>query len=174
MENVVVRTVAAPTEAEARALAIPVLDSFRAAGWELRESLWIPGDHRPGLGESLLLSPESQLLLEGEGILRLAFANADPHAVAPAVVTAIREPDAFEAIGGVRYRRLVPRWGLGLVIGIIGLVLVLAVASGMPGGGLFGGAPKPNGGICPIGWVPGMTVDGSGSLVPDGTCQRVP
>ncbi|HEY4228063.1 MAG TPA: hypothetical protein VGM49_06975 [Candidatus Limnocylindrales bacterium] len=65
MGNVVVRDIEAPTEAEAGAMAMPVLDAFRAAGWELREKLWIPADWRPGLGESLVLSPESQFLLDG-------------------------------------------------------------------------------------------------------------
>ena len=173
MENTVVRTVEAPSEAEARSMASPILDAFRGAGWELREALWVPGDRRPGLGESLLLSPESQLLLEGEGTLQLTFFNADPLAVAPSAAPAIRRPDAFEDIGGVRYRRLVPRWGISIVIGIIGLILFLTFASGMQNGP-FSSAPKPDGGVCPIGYIPGMKADDAGNPVPDGTCQRFP
>jgi hypothetical protein len=173
VDNVVVRDIEAPTEAEASAMATPVLDAFRAAGWELRERLWIPADRRPGLGESLLLSPESQLLLEGEGKLRLSFFSADALAVAPAAPPATREPDVFEELGGVRYRRLVPRWALGAVIGVVGLLLFFSVAAGIPNGP-FSAAPTPDGGICPIGWVPGMKVGSGDSLVPDGTCQRLP
>ena len=172
MDNVVVRSIAAPTEAEARSMAGPMLDAFRAAGWELREQLWIPGDRRPGLGESLLLSPESQLLLEDEGVLRLSFANPDALAVAPSAEAAAREPDAFEAIGGVRYRRLVPRWGLSLVFGVIALVLFVAFASSMPNSP-FGPAPTPDGGTCPFGWISGKTIV-NGVPVDDGTCHRFP
>ncbi len=173
MDNVVVRSVEAPTEAEARAMAAPVLDAFRGAGWALRESLWIPGDRRPSLGESLLLSPESQLLLEGGGTLRLSFAHPDPFAVAPPADASTREPDAFESIGGVRYRRLVPRWAIGIAFGLIGLLIVLSMASSM-GGGLTGAQPTPDGGICPVGWVPGMKLNDAGTaLVPDGTCQQL-
>jgi hypothetical protein len=172
MDNVVVRSIPAPTEAEARDVAGPMLDAFRAAGWELREALWIPGDRRPGLGESLILSPESQLLLESEGVLRLSFAHTDPMAIAPSTEAATRVPDTFEAIGGVRYRRLVPRWGLGLLAAAIGLIVVLAFASSMPGSP-FGPAPTPDGGICPVGWIPGMDIV-DGVPVENGTCQRVP
>src|SRR5690242_1034662 len=125
MENTVVRSVQAPTEAEARSMAQPMLDAFRAAGWELREALWIPGDHRPGLGESLILSPADQLLLEGTGTLQMTFATADQLAVPPAAAAAPRQPDVFEDLGGVRYRRLVPRWGIGIVIAIIGLIVFM-------------------------------------------------
>ena len=173
MENTVVRTVEAPSEAEARSMASPILDAFRGAGWELREVLWVPGDRRPGLGESLLLSPESQLLLEGEGTLQLTFFNPDPLAVAPSAAPAPRQPDAFEDIGGVRYRRLVPRWGISIVIGIIGLILFLSFAASGPNG-LFSSAPTPDGGICPVGYIPGMRVGDGGVPVPDGTCQRFP
>ena len=172
MENLVVRSVEAPTEAEARTMASPVLDAFQVAGWELREALWVPADRRPGFGESLVLSPESQLLLEAEGTFRMTFANADPLAVAPAALPSPREPDVFEAIGGVRYRRLVPHWGIGLVVGVIGLLLVLAFASTTPGGGPFAAAPTPDGGICPLGWIPGLELSG-GAFTPDGTCERV-
>jgi hypothetical protein len=153
-------------------MAAPLFAAFRAAGWEVRDDLWVPGDRRPGLGESLLLSPESELLLEADGTLRLSFANPDSDAVAPSAEPVVRHPDTFEAIGGVRYRRLVPRWALGLIIGIIGLVLVIAFASTMPNNP-FGPAPTPDGGICPVGWVPGMQESG-GALVPDGTCVRMP
>jgi hypothetical protein len=172
VDNVVVRDVEAPSEAEADGMALPILDAFRTAGWELREKLWIPGDRRPGLGESLLLSPQSQLLLEGEGTLRLSFFNPDPLAVAPSATPATRTPDVFEDLGGVRYRRLVPRWALGVLFGIVALILFFAVASGMPNSP-FAAAPKPDGGVCPVGWVPGMKADNGGGLEPDGTCQRV-
>jgi hypothetical protein len=172
VDNVVVRNIEAPTETEASTIAQAVLDAFRAAGWELRERLWIPADRRPGLGESLLLSPDSQLLLEGDGTLRLTFYNPDPLAVAPTATPAAREPDVFEHLGGVRYRRLVPRWALGAVLGVIGLIFVMSVASGMPNGP-FAAAPTPDGGNCPLGWVPGMRVATGGGLEPDGTCQRV-
>jgi hypothetical protein len=172
VDNVAVRTVEAPSEAEAAAMALPLLNAFSAAGWEVRERLWIPADRRPGLGESLLLSPESQLLLEGEGTLRLTFYNPDPAASPPSVAPATREPDVFEELGGVRYRRLVPRWVLGAVVGVIGLILFLAVASSMPGSP-FAAAPTPDGGICPVGWIPGMKPDDAGGLTPDGTCERV-
>jgi hypothetical protein len=172
MEQVVVRTVSAPTETEARAAAAPVIEAFQFAGWELREQLWVPGDRRPGLGESLLLSPASQLLLEEPGVLRLAFANADPLAVAPATNAAMREPDAFESIAGLRYRRLVPRWGLSILVGVIGLLLFLAVASTMPNSP-FAAAPTPDGGICPLGWIPGKDIV-NGVIVDDGSCVRLP
>ena len=172
MDNVAIRTVEAPSEAEAAAMALPLLNAFGAAGWEVRERLWIPADRRPGLGESLLLSPESQILLEGEGTLRLTFYNQDPAAVPPSVAAATREPDVFEELGGVRYRRLVPRWALGAVVGVIALILFLAVASSMPGSP-FGPAPTPDGGICPVGWIPGMKPDDAGGLTPDGTCEQV-
>lgn len=77
----------------------------------------------------------------------------------------------FEEIGGVRYRRLVPRWALGAVFGVVALLLFFAIASGIPNGP-FSAAPKPDGGICPIGWIPGMRVATGGDLEPDGTCQR--
>jgi len=173
MDNTVVRSVQAPSQAEATAMAAPILDAFRGAGWELRESLWVPGDHRPGLGESLLLSPQDQLLLEGEGTLRLTFANTDPLAVAPDTAAAPRRPDVFEDIGGVRYRRLVPRWGIGLIVAIIGLLIVMSIASGMPGNP-FAGRPTPDDGLCPFGWIPGVQVGPGGEPEPDGTCQRVP
>jgi hypothetical protein len=172
VDNVVVREVEAPTEGEAGSIALPILDAFHEAGWELRERLWVPADRRPGLGESLLLSPESQLLLEGEGTLRLTFFNPDPLAVAPSAAAATRDPDVFEDIGGVRYRRLVPRWALGAAFGVVGLILLFAFASGMPNSP-FAAAPTPDGGVCPLGWIEGMKVDDAGTLVPDGTCERV-
>ena len=173
MDNTGIRDVRAPTEAEARKMAAPILDAFMTAGWELREQLWIPGDRRPGLGESLLLNPEDELLLEGEGTLHLMFANADPQAVAPATPPAPRVPDTFESIGGVRYRRLVPRWGLGIVVAIIGLILFLSFASGMSNNP-FAARPTPDGGVCPLGWIPGVKSGPGNVLVPDGTCQRLP
>jgi hypothetical protein len=172
VDNTVIRDIQAPTEPEARAMAAPVVDAFLDAGWTLHEELWIPGDRRPGLGETLLLSTESQMLLEGEGTLHLMFANADPQAVAPTVEPATRTPDFAEDLGGVRYRRLVPRWGVGLVIGIPVLLLFVFVMSGIPGSP-FGPAPTPDGGVCPVGWVPGMHATSGGGLEPDGTCQQV-
>jgi hypothetical protein len=171
VDNTVVRTTTAPTEAEARTEAEPILDAFRAAGWELREALWIPGDRRPGLGESLLLSPASQLLLESDGTLRLTFANADAFAVVPDAVPAARPVDTFEEIGGVRYRRLVPRYAISIAVAIIGLIVFIAFASSIPNGP-FAARPTPDGGICPVGWVPGMKIDSDGGLTPDGTCQQ--
>jgi hypothetical protein len=173
MENTVVRDVQAPSEAEARTMAAPILDAFRAAGWELRHVVWVPGDRRPDLAESIFLSPESQNLLEGEGTLELTFSNPEPLAVPPSVAPAIRQPDAFEDIGGVRYRRLVPQWGIGILVAIIGLVIFMSVASGMRNNP-FGAAPTPDGGICPLGWAPAMKMDESQNLVPDGTCVRFP
>ncbi|HJP87469.1 MAG TPA: hypothetical protein VJ850_00315 [Candidatus Limnocylindrales bacterium] len=172
MDHVVVRTVSAPTETEARAMAVPVIDAFQLAGWELREELWVPGDRRPRLGESLLLSPESQLLLEDDGVLRLSFANADPLAIAPSASATDRKPDAFESLGGVRYRRLVPHWALSIVVGIIGFLLFVAVASTMPNSP-FAAAPTPDGGICPVGWIPGKDIV-NGVMVDDGSCVRLP
>ncbi len=172
MDNVVVRSVQAPSEQEARSMAMPMLAAFRSAGWILREAPWIPGERRPSLGESLILSPQSQLLLEGDGALRLSFAHPDPFAVAPLAEAAQRVPDTFEAIGGVRYRRLVPRWAFGIAVLLIGLLLVLVMASSM-GGGLGGSQPTPADGMCPVGWVPGMKVNDAGELVPDGTCQQL-
>jgi hypothetical protein len=172
VDNVVVRNVEAPTEAEAAGMALPILNAFNEAGWELRERLWIPADRRPGLGESLLLSPESQLLLDGEGTLRLSFYNSDPSATAPLAEAAERTPDVFEEVGGVRYRRLVPRWAIGVVVGVIGLILLFSFAAGMPNSP-FAAAPTPDGGTCPLGWIPGMQPENGGALAPDGTCQRV-
>ena len=172
MDNTVMRTVSAPTEAEARAAAGPVLDAFRAAGWELLEALWVPGDRRPDLGESLVLSSADQLLLDADGALQLSFSNPDPLAVAPSVVAAPRELDTSEAIGGVRYRRLVPRFAIGIVVAIAGLILFFAIASSMSIGP-FAATPTPVDGICPLGWLPGMQIDSSGGLAPDGTCQQL-
>jgi hypothetical protein len=85
----------------------------------------------------------------------------------------VRSRDEFESLGGVRYRRLVPRWALGSVLALVGFILImLTVGSG--GGGFFAAEPTPNGGLCPIGYVTGMMVGPSGEPVPDGTCQRLP
>jgi hypothetical protein len=121
--RLVVRTVQAPTETEARTMAAPVLAAFRRDGWQLEEDLWIPGDRRVSLGESLVLGAEDENLLESMGTLRLGFLHADPTAPAPEVEPSPRVPDAWEQIGGVRYRRMVPRW----IIGAIGFVIVLII-----------------------------------------------
>jgi hypothetical protein len=51
---------------------------------------------------------------------------------------ALREPDVFEQIGGVRYRRVVPRIAIQLALGAVLLVIALVVMSQMsrsgPGG----------------------------------------
>ena len=174
MDNVVTRDVGAPTEAEARAMAAPVVDAFTRSGWVVREELWIPGDRRPGLGESLLLSPQSELLLEGNGTLHLVFANADAQAVPPPVDPAPRTPDWAEEIGGVRYRRLVPRWAIGAIVAMIGLLVVFSIASNMPNSP-FSPVPTPDAdGLCPFGWIAGPQITSDGVPLPVTTCQRLP
>jgi hypothetical protein len=126
-----VRNIAAPTEAEARQMAAPVLVAFQDAGWSPEDDLWIPPDRRVGLGESLLLDAEDRTLLEAEGHLRLTFTCLDPGAVEPAVEPAVRTPDVFEEIGGVRYRRLVPRYAIGLVVFVIGALVMLSIWGSM-------------------------------------------
>lgn len=173
MSNRAIRSVRAPTEAEARSLSASVIAAFEAAGWALREALWVPADRRPSLGESILLDTDSQVLLDALGTFRLEFEHPDAAAIPPAVTTPERAPDAFESLGGVRYRRLVPRWGLGLVVLLVGLLVLFGLGSTMPGGGLFGAAPTPVNGLCPVGWVLGLQIDDDGALVPDGTCARL-
>jgi hypothetical protein len=67
----------------------------------------------------------------------------------------------------------VPRWAVGILVGIIGLLLFFSVASGMRNSP-FAAAPTPDDGTCPLGWVLGMKIDQSGNLVPNGSCQRLP
>lgn len=121
----VLRSVMAPTEEEASLMAAPMLDAFRDAGWRLAERTWIPGDRRVGLGESLLLDASLENMLEADGTLRFTFDHPDPAAVAPAAAPAAREPDLFEQIGGVRYRRVVPRVGLSWAISGVALIVFL-------------------------------------------------
>ena len=124
-----VRTVMAPTETEARFMIDPVREAFIRAGWRLMEDAWIPGDRRVGLGESLLLGADMENLLEADGTLRLSFRHPDPTAVPPRVDPLIRQPDPFEQLGGVRYRRIVPRIGLRLILsGIAFLVFLVFMA----------------------------------------------
>jgi hypothetical protein len=167
-----VRTVAAPTEAEATTLAAPLIAAFVAGGWAVVDRFWVPGDRRPGLGESLLLSPASENLLDADGMLRITFATTRAGAIAPTATALSRQPDVFEALGGVRYRRLVPRWILGAIVFVIGLIVILAISGGMNGGaGLFG-VPAPEDGICPVGWVAVQQEDGQGNPTYL-ECQRV-
>lgn len=185
-----VRHFEAPTEREADDLSRSTFEAFEAAGWRLEERLWIPGDRRPSLGESVLLSADSENLLEASGTLRLTFVSTDVNAVAPEVVAPVRVPDAWEQMGGVRYRRLAPRWAISAVVAVIALLLFAMIASsmssGMPGGmpGFGGGVgplrtppagvglPQDVSGYCPIGYAPNFFWgDGQPTQV---TCQRFP
>lgn len=152
-----VRTFTAPTEAEADALANSTISAFGTAGWRIQERFWIPGDRRPSLAESILLSPESENLLDADGTLRITFANDRADAVAPTAAEPIREPDSFESLGGTRYRRLVPRWILSGVVALIGLLIILSFIGGMPG--FSNPTPDPEG-ICPLGYAPSYVIVG--------------
>ena len=121
-----VRTFDAPTRAEAEQMAAPVLAAFAAAGWVEQERLWIPGDRRVGLGESLLIDHEAQNLLEAEGTLRIAWTTASASAAEPATAAAPRRTDLWESMGGVRYRRLVPQWIIGAIVLVVGAILMLS------------------------------------------------
>lgn len=126
----VVRMVMAPSEIEARTMVVPVREAFIRAGWRLMEDAWIPGDRRVGLGESLLLGADMENLLEADGTLRLSFRHPDPTAVPPLVAPLARQPDRFEELGGVRYRRIVPRIGLRLIVsGIAFLIFLVFMAA---------------------------------------------
>lgn len=149
------RSFIAPTEAEAEALARPTIEAFATAGWRLEDRLWVPGDRRPSLAESLVLSPESENLLEADGTLRLTFGNDAADAALPDLAPAARRPDEFEALGGTRYRRLVPRWILSGVVLLIGLLIVFSILGSAPG---FGD-PRPDAnGLCPLGYAPSYRV----------------
>ena len=63
-----------------------------------------------------------------------------------------------------------PRYAIGIVLAIVGLILVISIGSSMPNGP-FAARPTPDGGLCPVGWIPGMKIDSDGGLTPDGTCQ---
>lgn len=79
----------------------------------------------------------------------------------PVIALATRTADEFEALAGTRYRRLAPRWILGGVVFIVGLMLIFSMIGGMSA---FGSpTPDPNGN-CPIGWAPGWMMDGSGKV----------
>jgi hypothetical protein len=172
----VVRTFDAPTRAEAEAMAVPVIAAFAAAGWTEQERLWIPGDRRVGLGESLLLNEEDQVLLEANGTLRIAWIAEDEALPEPAVAAAPRVPDRWEEIGGTRYRRVVPRWIIGAVLFVIAAGFMLAWWNSMrasmggpigPGGvplepPSFSGFPPGPDGTCPEGH--GLEITGSDAI----------
>ena len=145
------RSFVAPTEAEAEALAASTIQAFEAAGWRLEDRLWIPGDRRPSLVESLVLSPASENLLDADGTLRLTFGNDAADAALPDVAPAVRRPDEFEAIAGTRYRRLAPRWILGGIAALIALLIVMSMFSRFPG---FGNPMPDANGVCPLGFAP--------------------
>jgi hypothetical protein len=134
----VVRSVRAPTEDEARSMMEPVRQAFLRDGWQIVDELWIPGDRRVGLGESLVLDADHENLLEADGTFRIVFLPREAGQVPPAADVALREPDVFEQIGGVRYRRVVPRIAIQLALGAVLLVIALVVMSQMsrsgPGG----------------------------------------
>ena len=151
----------APTRAEAEALAAATLDAFLAAGWRVDERLWIPGDRRPSLVESLVLSPESENLLDADGTLRITFGNDTSDAAVPDVTAAARQRDEFESLAGTRYRRLAPRWILGGVGALLGLLVISSMMSSAPDTA----TPTPDAyGACPIGWALGWTEDASGTI----------
>jgi len=162
-----VRSFVAPTQAEAEGLAAATVAAFASAGWRVEERLWIPGDRRPSLVESLVLSPESENLLDADGTLRITFANDADDAAVPAVPAAVRQPDEFESLAGTRYRRLAPRWIVSGIIAIVGLFIVLSMIGGMGG---FA-APTPDAdGACPLGWAPAWTE--SNGIVTSRYCTR--
>jgi hypothetical protein len=144
------RSFEAPTRPEADALAAPTISAFEAAGWTVDDQLWIPGDRRPSIGESLVLSAASEALLEANGTLRITFGNTDANAALPAVVPTTRHPDEWEALAGTRYRRLAPRWIAASILAVIGLLIVLSFARSF---GLASPTPDANG-YCPFGYLP--------------------
>jgi hypothetical protein len=170
----VVRTFDAPTRGEAEGLAAPVIAAFGGAGWTEQERLWIPGDRRVGLGESLLLDHEDQVLLEADGTLRIAWITEDDAALVPPIAAAVRVRDRWEDLGGTRYRRMVPRWIIGGVVFAVGAVVLLAwwssvrtpLAGGMvdaPGNPpSFSGFPLNADGTCPAGY--GLELDGGDAI----------
>ncbi len=170
----VVRTFDAPTRSEAEVMAAPVIAAFGDAGWAEQERLWIPGDRRVGLGESLLLGHQNQVLLEADGTLRVAWITEDDFALEPAIAAAARVPDRWEDLGGTRYRRVVPRWIIGVIVFAIGAVVLMAWWSSMriPTAGdmvvtpgelpSFSGFPAKADGTCPHGY--GLEVDGGEAI----------
>jgi hypothetical protein len=152
-----------------------MITAFETAGWHVTGRLWVPGDRRPSLAESLVLSSASENLLEADGTLQLTFTPDHPNAVPPVVEAGARSGDLFEDLGGVRYRRLVPRWIIGGIAFLIGLILIFAMSSSFNGGaGPLGAATTPDpAGICPPGYAPTQEYDAQGSLVNE-TCQRFP
>lgn len=163
-----VRTFVAPTRAEAEALAASAVDAFLAAGWRIDERLWIPGDRRPSLAESVLLSTESENLLDADGALRITFANDVSDAAVPAVSVAVRQRDEFESLAGTRYRRLAPRWIVSGIVAIVGLFIMLSIVGSLPG---FATPTPDANGICPLGWAPGWTE--SDGTITSRFCTRI-
>ena len=135
-------------------MASATIDAFTAAGWRVDERLWIPGDRRPSLVESLVLSPESENLLDADGTLRITFANDASDAAVPDVAAPLRPRDEFESLAGTRYRRLAPRWIVGGIVAVVGLFIMLSIISSMPG---FATPTPDANGACPLGWAPGWT-----------------
>jgi hypothetical protein len=162
------RTFTAPTEPEADSLAEPVIKAFEQAGWRVQERTWIPGDRRPSLLESVVLSPQSENLLDADGSLHITFAAEEANAVAPTVAAPARVIDTFEDIGGTRYRRLVPRWILGGVVFLIGLLIVFSMLGGFPG---FGDPQPDADGVCPLGYAPSYSIsNGTTTAI---SCTRI-
>ncbi|TAL10203.1 MAG: hypothetical protein EPO00_04860 [Chloroflexota bacterium] len=156
-----VRTFSAPTRAEAEALARTTINAFVAAGWRSDEQLWIPGDRRPSLTESLLLSTASENLLDADGTLRITFVSDAADAVPPEVSTPVRAVDEFESLAGTRYRRLAARWIVDGVAAIIGLIWILSMAGSLPG---FATPTPDANGMCPLGFGPGWVEDANGNV----------
>jgi hypothetical protein len=156
-----IRSFVAPTEAEATALARPTVDAFTGAGWRVDDRLWIPGDRRPSLAESLILSPASENLLDADGTLRITFGTDAIDAVVPEVASPTRTPDEFETLAGTRYRRLAPRWIISGVAAIVALLLMFAILGNVPG--FATPTPDPDG-VCPLGWGVGWTTDAGGTI----------
>jgi hypothetical protein len=163
-----IRSFVAPTRAEAEAMASATVDAFTAAGWRVDDRLWIPGDRRPSLVESVLLSTESENLLDADGTLRITFGNDAADAAVPDVTAPLRPRDEFESLAGTRYRRLAPRWILGGIAAIIALFVMFSIIGGMPG---FA-TPTPDAdGICPLGWAPAWTE--SNGVITSRYCTRI-
>ena len=162
------RSFVAPTQAEAEALARPTIEAYTAAGWRLEDRLWVPGDRRPSLVESLVLSPESENLLDADGTLRLTFGNDAADAPVPELPPTSRLPDEFESLAGTRYRRLAPRWIISGVVFLIGLLIVFSMLGGAPG---FGDPQPDANGVCPLGYAPSYSIyNGTTTAI---SCTRI-